>query len=201
MAQPLTKLTRTGQLYTRPPSVEAKIDQALTEDEPRLWTRLQVTDRRAPDYLTSECLVHLFRSGTLNIPAIVGGGVAAQEAHEHLSSGTRIAALRDQFEETLCQDFPNVVVFGREESRIPNTSCFAIPEQNATMLADRLALSGVFVGIGSACSSGALHPPKTLLAMSVPHELAAAALRVSFSRYSREEDGNRLVAALRVACG
>src|SRR5258708_3029901 len=62
MAQPLTKLTRTGELYTRPPSVEAKIDQALAEDEATLRARLQVTDRRAPDYLTSECLGHLFRA-------------------------------------------------------------------------------------------------------------------------------------------
>jgi hypothetical protein len=61
MAQPLTKLTRTGQLYTRPPSVEAKIDQALAEDEATLRARLQVTDRLAAGNLTSECLVHLFR--------------------------------------------------------------------------------------------------------------------------------------------
>jgi cysteine desulfurase len=140
------------------------------------------------------------RSGTLNVPAIVGGGAAAEESHEHLSSASRVAMLRDRFEETLCHEFPSAVVFGRGESRLPNTSCFAIPGQNANALADRLALRGIFVGTGSACSSGALHPPRTLLAMGVAHELAAAALRVSLSRFSVEEDCGRLIAELRVAC-
>jgi DNA-directed RNA polymerase specialized sigma24 family protein len=64
MAQPLTKLTKTGELYTRPPSVEANIDQALGDDLATLRARLQVTDRQAAHYLTSECLMHLFRDSS-----------------------------------------------------------------------------------------------------------------------------------------
>ena len=80
------------------------------------------------------------RSGTTNLPAIVGCGVAALEAKRHLANGSYLAAMRDRFEAALCDAFPNAVIFGRDERRLPNTSCFALPGQNANALADRLAL-------------------------------------------------------------
>jgi hypothetical protein len=61
MARPLTKYSKEGALYTRPPAVEANIDGALLIDLPTLRGRLLVTDKAAPDYLRSECLVHLVR--------------------------------------------------------------------------------------------------------------------------------------------
>jgi cysteine desulfurase len=139
------------------------------------------------------------RSGTTNLPAIVGSGVAALEAQRHLANGSYLAAMRDRFESALCVTFPNAVIFGRNELRLPNTSCFALPGQNANALADRLALRGLFVGTGSACSSGALLPPRSLVAMGVAHSVASAAIRVSLSRYSLSEELERLVAELREA--
>lgn len=62
MAKPLTKISRkTGKLYARPPSIERHIDEALEQDAETISKRLFVIDRRSPEYLTSECLVHLFR--------------------------------------------------------------------------------------------------------------------------------------------
>jgi hypothetical protein len=61
MARPLTKLTKTRTLYMRPAAIEANIDGALAQDITTLSRRAQVTDRGSPDYLTSECLVHLMR--------------------------------------------------------------------------------------------------------------------------------------------
>jgi cysteine desulfurase len=136
------------------------------------------------------------RSGTSNLPAIVGCGVAALEARRHLANGSYLAAMRDRFEAALCEVFPKVVIFGRNEPRLPNTSCFALPGHNANALVDRLALRGLYVGTGSACSTGALHPPKSLLAMGVSHTLASAAIRVSLSRYSSSEELDRLVVEL-----
>ncbi len=141
------------------------------------------------------------RSGTTNIPAIVGCGVAASEAKRHLADASHLAGMRDRFEAALCELFPKVVVFGRNEVRLPNTSYFAIPGQNANALAGRLALRNVYVGTGSACSSGTLHPPKSLLAMGVSHPLASAAIRVSLSRFSLKEELDRLVAELGYALG
>ena len=62
MARPLTKISKkTGNLYTRPPNVEQNIDGALGQDPATISKRLMVTDRKSPEYLTSECLVHLLR--------------------------------------------------------------------------------------------------------------------------------------------
>ena len=62
MAKPLTKISRkTGNLYTRPPNVEQNIDGALGQDPETICKRFLVTDWGSPEYLTSECLVHLFR--------------------------------------------------------------------------------------------------------------------------------------------
>lgn len=62
MAKPLTKISKkTGNLYTRPPNVERNIDGALGQDPATISKRLLITDRGSPEYLTSECLVHLFR--------------------------------------------------------------------------------------------------------------------------------------------
>ena len=61
MIRPLTKRRGSGDRYTRPPNIEAVIDAALALDWPALHQRTFVRDRRSPDYLPSECLVHLIR--------------------------------------------------------------------------------------------------------------------------------------------
>ena len=61
MARPLMKTTEKGEPYTRLPSVEAKIDCALMQDWATLARRARIVDPKAPDYLPSECLVHLIR--------------------------------------------------------------------------------------------------------------------------------------------
>ena len=53
MARPLAKVSRKGVVYTRPPSVEASIDEALRLDLPTLKRRLQETDKKSPNYLAS----------------------------------------------------------------------------------------------------------------------------------------------------
>jgi hypothetical protein len=62
MARPLIKKDQKGVLYARPPSVEAKIDAVSGQNDwAALAQRARVTDPKAPDYLPSECLVHLIR--------------------------------------------------------------------------------------------------------------------------------------------
>ncbi len=62
MAEPLTKRSKEGVLYVRPPEVESNINGALNQDTVHLIRRAQETDRGSPDYLRSECLVHLIRA-------------------------------------------------------------------------------------------------------------------------------------------
>ena len=62
MARPLTRVKKkTGETYTRPADVEARIDRVLALGFPEVLRRARVTDRASPDYLCSECLVHFVR--------------------------------------------------------------------------------------------------------------------------------------------
>lgn len=63
MARPLTNSDANGVLYTRPPTIEAQIDDGIGLSRSDLQTRLSITDRNDPAYLRSECLVHLIREG------------------------------------------------------------------------------------------------------------------------------------------
>jgi cysteine desulfurase len=123
---------------------------------------------------------HGLRSGTANTPALAGLAVAARLAI--LTDFDAIGELRDQFELALREVCPSVVVHSAETLRLPNTSCFSIPSVIASDIVEALASRDIVVGSGSACSAGAMHPPKTLLAMAVPYDLATAALRVSLAR-------------------
>src|SRR5687767_5689983 len=63
MAQPLTKRYRDGRAYSRPKAIEAAIDKLLTEkDLDTLTRRARVPEQSSPDFIASECLVHLIRN-------------------------------------------------------------------------------------------------------------------------------------------
>jgi cysteine desulfurase len=119
------------------------------------------------------------RSGTTNTPGLAGLAVAASQWNP--KSIKPIAELRDQLESQLKERFPRVHIHSRDAHRLPNTSCFSLPGFVGEELASALATRCVIVGTGSACASGARHPPKTLLAMNVDYDIARAALRVSIS--------------------
>ena len=134
------------------------------------------------------------RSGTTNTPGLAGLAVAAR-----LVTTTDVDAirkLRDRFEVALREVFPSVVVHSAEALRLPNTSCFSIPGVIASDTVDALASRDIVVGKGSACSTGAMHPPKTLLAMAVPYELATSALRVSLAPSTNWGELHKFIEAL-----
>lgn len=138
------------------------------------------------------------RAGTTNTPALAGLAAAVVQI-EPLMNGPFIAALRDRFEEALQKVCPDVVIHSRGASRLPNTSCFSLPGCNGEDLAQSLAADGIIVGTGSACSSGALRPPKAVLALSVNYELARGTLRVSLAHSSQLESLLVLAAKLEAA--
>lgn len=127
---------------------------------------------------------HGLRAGTTNTPALAGLAAAATQI-DPLLNVPSIAALRDRFEEELLKVCPDVVIHSRGAARLPNTSCFSLPGCNGEDLAQTLAADGIIVGTGSACSSGALRPPKAVLALGVNYELARGTLRVSLARNSQ----------------
>ncbi len=138
------------------------------------------------------------RAGTENVPAIVGLGAAAALAQEEVGRQLRqrqLAALRDRFEDGLAA-VPGAVVHCRTAPRLPNTSHVALPGVEGEALLIRLDLAGFAVSTGSACSSGAVEPSKTLLAMGLPPEEALSSIRVSFGIGNRPAEVDLFVAAL-----
>lgn len=135
------------------------------------------------------------RGGTENVAGIAGFGAAAKEARAKLASA-RDPALRDGLERALIEIAPEVVIFGRDTPRLPNTSAFAFPALSAETALMALDLGGVALSSGSACSSGKVGASHVLEAMKVPPALAKCALRASFGFASTEADRDALLAEL-----
>lgn len=134
------------------------------------------------------------RAGTTNTPALAGLAEAAVGWEP--ATASRVRQLRDQFEAALLERFPSVIIHSLRAPRLPNTSCFSLPKVVGEELAAKLAAGGIIVGTGSACSSGATHPPKTLLAMGMDYDVARAALRVSYSVNNKAKDLGPLLEVL-----
>jgi len=119
------------------------------------------------------------RSGTENVPAIVGFGAACELAQERMEKiSGHLQALRDRADRGVSA--LGAVMFGQGVPRIPNTTYFAFPNIDGETLVIELDKAGFAVASGAACSSTSTEPSATLLAMGVAPELARGAVRVSF---------------------
>ena len=119
------------------------------------------------------------RSGTENVPAIVGFGAACELAVQRMEAiAQRARKLRDDAEEGAAA--LGAVIFGRGAKRIANTTYFAFPDIDGETLVIELDRAGFALASGAACSSTSTEPSATLLAMGVSLELARGAVRVSF---------------------
>ncbi|HRJ69294.1 MAG TPA: cysteine desulfurase family protein [Beijerinckiaceae bacterium] len=137
------------------------------------------------------------RAGTENVAGIVGFGVAARLAQARLPEMERVRTLRDRFERDLRSLAPDVVVFGAQATRLPNTSLFAIPGLRAETAVIAFDLDGVAVSSGSACSSGKVGRNAVLDAMGISSALADGAIRVSLGWTSDEDDINQALDSVR----
>ena len=121
------------------------------------------------------------RSGTENVPAIVGFGVACELAQARLADSARhVAILRDRLEQGLTG--MGAVIFGNRAARIPNTCYFALPDIEGDTLVVKLDKAGFAVAAGAACSSVNPGQSHVLSAMQVDPLLARCAVRVSLGR-------------------
>lgn len=144
------------------------------------------------------------RAGTENVAAIAGFAAAASEIATKLQKTHEIAALRDSIEagvDTICNEAGNKagepVFFVRDEIRLPNTSCFAIPGVKSEIALISLDLAGFAVSSGSACSSGKVKKSHVLHAMGVSDDLAECALRISTGYETTQQDAERFLGAMK----
>lgn len=135
------------------------------------------------------------RGGTENLPGIAGFGAAARHAIALLDRAAGITALRDHLEAGILARTPDVVIFGADAPRLPNTSCFALPGLAAETQVMALDLAGFAVSAGSACSSGKVQASHVLRAMGADDRLAGCAIRVSLGPDTTEAEIDAFVEA------
>jgi cysteine desulfurase len=137
------------------------------------------------------------RGGTENVPGIVGLGVAARLAREHMHEGNaRIAALRDRFEAELARALPGVRFNGAGGARLPATSSVTFPALDGELLLMHLDLNGVAASYGAACASGEMEPSEALMASGLGRDDARRTLRFSFGRGNGMADVDRAIAVI-----
>ncbi|MEN3070181.1 cysteine desulfurase family protein [Uliginosibacterium sediminicola] len=140
------------------------------------------------------------RSGTENVAAIVGFGLACELANSELAArSANMRAARELLEGSLVA--LGAELFGAQAERVPNTSYFAFAHIDGETLVGKLDRAGFAVASGAACSSTSTEPSRTLLAMGVAPELARGAVRVSLGPTTALADVKRFVDVLRETVG
>jgi cysteine desulfurase len=127
------------------------------------------------------------RSGTLNVPGIVGFGAAAELCRlEMVEEAVRLTGLRDKLLHGIESGLDQVFVNGSLEHRLPGNLniSFAFVEGEGLMM----ALKDVAVSSGSACTSASLEPSYVLRALGVGEELAHTSIRFGLGRFNTEEE-------------
>ncbi|MDF1823473.1 MAG: cysteine desulfurase family protein [Verrucomicrobiales bacterium] len=139
------------------------------------------------------------RSGTENVPGIVGMGVAAELALQSMDATTALVDFRDEFEKQVLAAVPGAEVHGRESDRLPNTSNLYFPGVDGEGLLILLDEAGLCCSPGSACSTGAVQPSRIIKAMGFSSSRARSSVRFSFSRFNELGEIAIAVDAIRTA--
>ncbi|SHI18115.1 cysteine desulfurase [Sporobacter termitidis DSM 10068] len=128
------------------------------------------------------------RSGTENVPGIVGLGAALEEATANLGeSMKRLAAMREKLVKGLTA-IPYTRLTGDPVHRLPGIASFVFECVEGESMVLLLDQNGICGSSGSACSSGSLDPSHVLMAIGLPHEIAHGSLRLSLNEDNTEED-------------
>jgi cysteine desulfurase len=126
------------------------------------------------------------RSGTLNVPGIVGLGKACELCETELEKDARhTSALRDEFERRIFAALDHVHLNGDKEHRLPNNSNLSFNYVEGESLI--MGVKDVAVSSGSACTSASLEPSHVLRSMGVGDELAHSSIRFGFGRFTTKE--------------
>lgn len=128
------------------------------------------------------------RSGTENVPGIVGFGVAAQLMLDNMDKdNAHTKALTDRLTQGLLA-IPKSQLTGHPTQRLPGTASFAFEAIEGEGMLLLLAMQGICASTGSACSTGSLDPSHVLMAIGLTHEVAHGSLRLSLSKYNTMDE-------------
>jgi len=138
------------------------------------------------------------RGGTENVPAILGFGVAADEATSWMTNENILLMeeLRDWFESELCTKIPSTHINSSGTTRAWTTSSISFPNVKGELVLLMLSERGVCASSGSACSSGALKESKVIEAIGTPDDGEWGTVRFSFARTTTKEELEQAVGAV-----
>ena len=130
------------------------------------------------------------RSGTENVPEIVGFGAAAELAGKLHERGEmqRISALRDRMLDGITTRIPDSFVTGHRTERLPFHGSVCVRHIEGEGILLRLDYAGIAVSSGSACTSGSLDPSHVLLAMGLDHATSHGSVRLTLGKDTTDAD-------------
>ncbi|MGI0029540.1 MAG: cysteine desulfurase family protein [Nitrososphaera sp.] len=137
------------------------------------------------------------RSGTENVPGIVGFGKACELAAERMDQyRQRVTELRDYLVKRVLQEIPHSRLNGSRTDRIPGNAHFTFFGVNGEDLIIKLDENGIAASTGSACSVKRQKPSHVLKAMGFSYEEITGSLRLSLGMYNTKEEIDELVSSL-----
>ena len=137
------------------------------------------------------------RSGTENIPGIIGLSLALEAADTvREETSQRCATLRDRIIDSVLQQIPGSRLNGHATQRLPNNANFSFTGVEGEPILLGLDMAGIAASSGSACSSGSLEPSHVLLALGQSAEIARGSLRLTLGRDNTEDEVEYLLGVL-----
>lgn len=137
------------------------------------------------------------RSGTENLPAIVGFAKALEIAQkEKNSESKRLIKLRDKLIKNILNKIPKTFLNGHPEKRLPNNINISFLDVEGEAILLYLDEQGICASSGSACTSKSLDPSHVILATGLPYEAAHGSVRFSLGRFNTEKDIDKVLKVL-----
>ena len=137
------------------------------------------------------------RSGTENVPAIVGFGEAVALASKNrVVESSRVKKLRDKLEVGIFKSIPKVILNGHPTKRLQNFLNISILDIEGEALLLYMDDKGIFANTGSACNSESLEPSYILMALGNPYEYVHGSIRFTFGKKTTMSDVNYVLREL-----
>lgn len=137
------------------------------------------------------------RSGTLNVPGIVGLGAAIQIANkEREKNNKKISKLRNMLVAGILEKIPETIINTDIENSLPSHAHFSFLDVEGEAVLLELDFKGIEVSTGSACASGSLEPSHNLLAMGITPEVAHGSIRFSLGRENTKQEIQKVMNVL-----
>lgn len=138
------------------------------------------------------------RSGTENVPGVIGFAAAIELAAIHTNSeAKRLATLRDYLQKELTECFPGAIVSGAGKKRLAGHLHISFPGLDAERLVFQLEAEGVLVATGSACAANKNTRSHVLTAIGLAPEVADGSLRLTLGRLTNDENISRAAGILK----